>query len=249
MSSMQEGPSQYGPQYSGPPYSGPQGYGQQPYGPPQYGQQQYGQQQYGQPPYGYPPYGPPQAAPVRRRRKWPWFLVAAILLALGMFACTAGGGEEAETASGSAEGDSEAAEETTEETPEDAAESVGIGDTGEVGDWMVTVHGTETAATFSDEFFEEQAQGEFVIVEMTVENSGSEATYFDETALSLIDAEGNSHSTSTTLIDQTFFIEQINPGNQVTGQAAFDVPEGTEAVALEVTDNWGFGDPVEIRLD
>ena len=243
MSSMQDGPSQYGPRHSGPPYSGPQGYGQQPYGPPQYGQQQYGQ-----PPYGYPPYGPPQAAPVRKRKKWPWFLLAAILLVLGMFACTAVVGEEAETAPGNAEGDSEAAEETAEEAPEEA-ESVGIGDTGEVGDWMVTVHGTETAATFSDEFFEEQAQGEFVIVEMTVENSGSEATYFDETALSLTDAEGNSHSTSTTLIDETFFLEQINPGNQVTGQAAFDVPEGTDAVTLEVTDTWGFGYPVEIRLD
>lgn len=231
-SGMQDDPSQYDPRQGGQPQYGPQ---------PPYGQPQYGPQQYGPPPYGPQQYGPPQAAaPKKKRKKWPWILLAVVVLLVGMFACTAGGGEDAETTSGGGEG---------AEEPAEGEGALGIGDTGQVGDWKVTVNGTETAATTGDEYFEEEAQGEFVIVDMTVENGGSEATTFDGTALSLVDADGNSHSASTSLSDDSFFLEQINPGNQATGTAAFDVPEGTDAVALEVEDPFSLDEPIEISLD
>lgn len=237
MSSTQDGSSRYGPQQPyGQPQNGPQQYGYQQYGPPQPGPQQYGP----------PPYGPPQAVAPKRRRKWPWILLAVFVIVVGMFACTAGGGQDAETTS-----DTEESTSGTEGGADEAAEGeevLGIGDTGQVGDWMVTVNGTETAATVGGEFYEERAQGEFVVVDLTVENGGSDATYFDDTALSVIDADGNSHSASSTASDD-FFLEQINPGNQATGTAAFDVPEGTEAVALEVEDTLSFAEPIEIRLD
>ncbi|MGW5877512.1 DUF4352 domain-containing protein [Nocardiopsis terrae] len=219
MSNMQGGPSRNDPQQYGPPQCGP---------PPQY--------------------WPSQAAPPKKRKTWPWALLAAVVIVLGMSACTAGGGQDAETTSGGEESIYGAEEEGSEEADE-GEETVGVGDTGEVGDWMVTVNSTETAGTFGGEFTEKQAQGEFVIVDLTVENGGSEATTFDSSALSLIDADGNSHSASTTLEADSFFLEQINPGNQATGRAAFDVPEGTEAVALEVSDIWSMEAPLEIRLD
>lgn len=243
MSSTQDGPSQYGPQQPyGQPQNGPQQYGYQQYGPPGYGPPQPGPQQYGP-----PPYGPPQAVAPQKRKKWPWILLAVFVIVVGMFACNAGGGQDAETTSGteeSASGTEEGAEEADE-----GEESLGIGDTGQVGDWMVTVNGTQTATTMGGEFYEEQAQGEFVIVDMMVENGGSDATYFDDSALSLIDADGNSHSASSVLGDDSFFLQQINPGNQATGTAAFDIPEGTEAVALKVEDTWSFDEPIEIRLN
>ena len=233
MSSTQDGQPQYGPQPDGQPQNGPPQYGYQQYGPPQGPPQQ----------YGLPPNYPPPAAP-KKSRKWPWILLAVFVLIVGMFACSAGGGGDTETTSGGGEetaGTEEAAE-------EDGTETLGIGDTGQVGDWMVTVNGTETAATFGDEFYEEQAQGEFVIVDLTVENGGSESTTFDDTALSLVDADGNKHSANGSLGDD-FFLEQINPGNQATGKAAFDVPEGTEPAALEVEDTFSFEDPIEISLN
>ena len=239
MSSTQDGPSQHGPQQ---PYGQPQG------GPQQPGYQQYGQPQPGPQYYGPPPYGPPQVAAPKKRKKWPWILLAAFVIVMGMFACTAGGGEDAETTSGTEESASGAEEEGAEEAAE-GEDVLGVGDTGQAGDWMITVNGTETAATMGDEFFEEQAQGEFVIVDMTVENGGGDSTTFDDSALSLVDADGNSHSASSVLGDDSFFLQQINPGNQATGTAAFDVPEGTEAVALEVEDVWSFDEPIEIRLN
>ncbi|HJE58797.1 MAG TPA: DUF4352 domain-containing protein [Nocardiopsis listeri] len=131
---------------------------------------------------------------------------------------------------------------------EESVETVGVGEPGEVGGWIVTVNGTETAGVVGDGYSQEQAQGEFVIVDVTVENSGTEATYFDETALSLIDADGNEHSAGYVPGDEDFFVEQINPGNRSSGRAAFDVPEGTEPVALQVEDMLSFEDPLEIRL-
>ncbi|WP_083936262.1 DUF4352 domain-containing protein [Nocardiopsis ganjiahuensis] len=260
MSSEQDGQPQYDPWSGGqppygpppggqPPYGPPPG-GQPPYGPPPGGQPQYGYQQYGPPQgppqqYGYPPNVPPPVAAPGKRKKWPWILLAVFVLLMGMFACSAGGGEDTETASGGGEekaGTEEAAE-------EESTQALGIGEAGQVGDWRVTVNGTETAPTMGDEYFEEQAQGEFVIVDLTVENDGSEATTFDDSALFLIDADGNRHSATTSLSDDAFFLEQINPGNRATGTAAFDVPEGTEAVALEVEDIWSFEEPIEISLD
>jgi hypothetical protein len=238
---MQEGPAQQGPYQGGQPQGGPQQFQQ-------FQQPQYGQQQYGQPQYVPPPYGPPpQAAAPRKRKKWPWVLLAVFVLIAGMIAFNPGGGQEAETTSGTGENATGA---ETEESDEGAGEAgdFAAGEAAQLGDWVVTVNGTETAATYGDEFFEEQAQGEFVIVDMTVENGGSEATYFDDTALSLVDADGNSHSASATASGD-FFLEQINPGNQASGAAVFDVPEGTEAVALEVEDTWSFEDPIRIRLD
>ncbi|WP_336873509.1 MmpS family transport accessory protein [Rhodococcus qingshengii] len=62
---------------------------QQPYGEqPQQPQQPYGQQPqqpYGQPPQGYAPQQPPQ-----KKKKWPWILLAIVVLFIALFAgCTA----------------------------------------------------------------------------------------------------------------------------------------------------------------
>ena len=180
-------------------------------------------------------------APVaKKRRKWPWILYGMAIFLVVVFSRMAGGGEEGESNSGTEGGN--AAE-------EEGARTFGMGEAGEVSSWIVTVNSTETVSEVGDGYVQEQARGEFVIVDMTVENSGGEATYFDETALSLTDADGNEHSAGYVPGDDDFFIEQINPGDQATGRAAFDVPEGTEPVALEVEDVWSMDEPLEIRLD
>ncbi|GAA1468061.1 DUF4352 domain-containing protein [Nocardiopsis exhalans] len=242
-SGMQDGPGQYGPYQGGQPPGGPQ---QPPYGPQQFQQSPYGQQQYVPPQYG----PPPQAVAPQKRRKWPWVLLAVFVLIVGMIVANNGGGQEAETTSASEENATGAeTEEAAEEEPAEESGDFAMGEAAQLGDWMVTVNGTETAASYGEEFFEEQAQGEFVIVDMTVENGGSESTTFDDSALSLIDSDGNSHAASTLLGADTFFLQQINPGNQASGEALFDVPEGTEPVALEVEDTWSFDEPIRIQLN
>ncbi|WP_433701394.1 DUF4352 domain-containing protein [Nocardiopsis sp. CA-288880] len=197
---------------------------------------------YEQPPGGpqYPQQPPPgQPPPPQKRRAWPWVLLgcggAALLVIILGVACTvslfAGG----------------AGQETADDAGE--AESVGMGEPGTVGQWEVTVNGIETAATYGDEFSQETAQGEYAIVDLTVKNTGTEATIFDSSAISLVDSEGNTHSSSGSLTADSLFLEQINPGNEVSGSAAVDVPKGTEITEVEVTDTLSTEGPLVVEAD
>ncbi|OKI20512.1 hypothetical protein A6A08_22760 [Nocardiopsis sp. TSRI0078] len=137
-----------------------------------------------------------------------------------------------------------------EEGGDASAESVGIGEPGTVGQWQVTVNGIETADVYGDDFVRERAQGEFTIVSMTVKNTGNEATSFDGSAVSLVDADGNTYSSSTMLFqEESLLHEQVNPGNQVSGTAVFDAPEGTEITEIHVEDVWSFEEPLVIRAE
>lgn len=71
--------------------------------------------------------------------------------------------------------------------------------------------------TRGDEFSMEEAQGEFKFVSLTVENTGEEATMFDELGVYLAGEDGNRHSSSTTLTEDSLFLEQINLENEVSG--------------------------------
>jgi len=130
---------------------------------------------------------------------------------------------------------------------EESGESVGMGEPGTVGQWVVTVTDVEEAATSGDAP-EEEAQGEFVLVNVTVENSGTEAAVFDDSAVSLIDADGNTYSSSGTG-DDPLFGEQIDPGDQVSGSVTVDVPEGAEITAVEVRNAQSGEGPLLVQLD
>lgn len=210
---------------------------------------------YGEPPSGpqypqYPQQPPYGQQPPRRRKAWPWVLLgcggAVLLVVVLGVACTSallsGAPESAETTTGQQEGAGEAGD-------GDGAESVGVGEPGTVGQWQVTVNGIETAVAYGSEFAQEQAQGEFRIVNMTVENTGNEATFFDSSAVTLVDAEGNTYASSTMLEDDSLFLEQINPGNQAVGEAVFDVPEGTEITEVRVEDALSSEGPLVVRVE
>ncbi|WP_019610675.1 DUF4352 domain-containing protein [Nocardiopsis sp. CNS-639] len=199
--------------------------------------------------YGEPPNGPQYPRqpsygqqPPRGRRAWPWVLLgcgaAALLVLVLAIACSAvlfsGGDSEREQPGG--------------ETEEGAAESVSMGEPGTVGQWRVVVDGIETTSSHGGEHTTEQAQGEFKVVDVTVENTGDRATVFDSSAVSLIDAEGNTYSSST-LVDDAPFLEQINPGNRISGSAVFDVPEGTEITEVRVEDLFSLEEPLVIRAE
>ncbi|WP_150239582.1 DUF4352 domain-containing protein [Nocardiopsis quinghaiensis] len=199
---------------------------------------------------GYPQQPPYGQRPPRGGKAWPWVLlgcgISALLVILLVFACTA---VILSVDSGTAPAPSEP--EATEESTggEEDPGSVGVGEPGTVSQWQVTVNGIETASTYGGQFSQEQAQGEFRIVNMTVENTGSEATVFDSSAISLVDGEGNEYSSNTMLEDESLFLEQINPGNQVSGTVVFDVPEGTEVTEIRVEDMWSFEEPLVIRAE
>lgn len=208
-----------------------------------------------------------QATPKQGGRGWLYGCLGcgglALLLLVVMVGCGAllagGDGDGGSTGGGSpdsagetgsdAGGDGEGADEGGDSGGGADGTTVGLGEPGTAADWTVTVHGIETSPTYGDEFLEEQAQGEFAIVSMTVSNEGDEAVTFDSSAVTLRDADGKEYSSQTVLGSDSLFLEQINPGNSAEGEAVVDVPEGTEITQVVIEDVWSFtSDPLVVEV-
>ena len=151
-------------------------------------------------------------------------------------------------------GEADAAEDAGEDAGDEAAEPdiAGVGDPVVDGDFEFTVGGFEEGvAEVGDEYLNEKAQGEFVIIELAVKNIGSESSYFSDGDQKLFDTDGNEYSANSSagiyLEDNDIWLTEINPGNQVEGRIVFDVPAGTELAKLELHDSM-FSGGIEVSL-
>jgi len=77
----------------------------------------------------------------------------------------------------------------------------------------------------------------FTILHVTVKNIGGQAQTLDASSQFVFDAAGKQFSADSAASSQTFFLTDINPGNQVTGTIAFDLPKGDTAVKAELHDS------------
>ena len=98
-----------------------------------------------------------------------------------------------------------------------------------------------------DQYFGDTAQGQFVIISVTVENIGDRARTFTFHNQTLIDTkdrefEADPEASLWTTEDSKSFLQQINPGNSVKGQLIYDIPRGTKLKAIELHDSmWSGG--------
>ena len=232
----------------------PQNFGPQQWGPaqnaPAYGTGGYPQQPYGQKP-------PKQKKPLLKRW-WFWLLVVIVVIAIA--SALGGGGEDtgtSESGSSDAQQSGESAEKkpAEKEAADKAAEeaSYGIGDTVAADDWEITVAKVEDGVSqVGDEFLNAQAQGQFVQIELSVKNTGSEPNFFFEDDIKLGDNAGNTYSADSeagiyAAENNILFLEEINPGNTADGVLVFDVPEDVDPSKLTFAGGL-FSDPVEISL-
>ncbi|MDT5185093.1 MAG: hypothetical protein QOI29_3251 [Mycobacterium sp.] len=144
------------------------------------------------------------------------------------------------TSSGNGRGSST---ETASESPTTAS---GSGPQASDGGLTFAVTGTETAPSvqYQDASVEKTAQGEFLIVHMTVLNSGdAQATFL--AALQKLKAGGTTYSIDD---EATSYLNgglaELNPGDTADVAIAFDVPPGTTPESLEV-----HGDPVSAGIE
>jgi hypothetical protein len=89
-------------------------------------------------------------------------------------------------------------------------------------------------------------------VTVKVENIGDEAQMFDGSSQKLFDAKGRQFdadsAAATYLGDQAkSFLNDINPGNAVTGVVVYDVPKSIQLAKLELHDS-PFSGCVELDL-
>lgn len=257
-----------GTQYGGPQHGGPQ-YGSGPAAPGPYPQQG------SFPQHGTGPMNQPGRKPKKPLLKRWWFWVLAVLALFTVIGIAGGGGDESatDTAGSDQAADSQSAEEapadedaaaeddaddTADQAAEDSADEApaayGLGDAVPTGDWEITVSNVESGVSqVGDQYLNATAQGQYILVDVEVKNTGSEPTYFFEDDVKLLDDAGNTYATDseaslyTTESGDVFLLEEINPGNTASGVLVFDVPADASPNVLEFQGGI-FDTPAEVAL-
>lgn len=90
-----------------------------------------------------------------------------------------------------------------------------------------------------DPFVNQTATGQFCLVELTVRNIGSRPAGFTDSLQKAYGPENRQfHADPGAGVlanaDQQVFLDELNPGNQVTGLVVYDIPPGTRIVKLEL---------------
>ena len=156
-------------------------------------------------------------------------------------------------AQGSAPAEQPAAEAPAEAPAEETPAETGIGTPVRDGKFEFVVNSIAPGGTtIGNKFLNTTAQGEFVFVNVTVNNIGDEAQFLFADTQYAFDASGKEFSADSEAgiyLDeaQSALWEEINPGNSVTGTIIFDVPVGTTFDKLELHDS-AFSGGVTVTL-
>lgn len=124
------------------------------------------------------------------------------------------------------------------------ASVVKIGQPAKDGKFEFTVNSVECgkASAGTNEYLTKQAQGQFCFVTVAVKNTGNEAQTFDSSSQYLYDAANAKFSSDSTASlyanpQGSTFLNQINPGNSVSGILVFDLPKDKKPVTAELHDS------------
>lgn len=221
------------------------------------------QQPAGQPP-AQPPYGQP-GSPLGTPPKKSWFARHKVLTVIGAVvaviivgvAATGGGDDDtaddratSQTSAGAGTDDTTTQEPAAEEPKQPSGP--GIGEEAADGEFTFVVTQVEPGVTrIGNEYLSQEPQGQYVLVHVTVTNTGTEARYFDSSSQKAQDTEGRTHSADSSagiyLDDSNSFLNQINPGNQVAGVVVFDIPVNATLATVDLHDS-AFSGGVTVRL-
>ncbi|MER5336777.1 DUF4352 domain-containing protein [Micromonospora sp. NPDC002717] len=124
-----------------------------------------------------------------------------------------------------------------------AAKTAKIGQPARDGKFEFTVKSSKCGvAKVGDSVLGEKAQGQFCLVTINVKNIGKEAQMFDGSSQKAYAADGTEYSSDTGAAiyankNAETFLNDINPGNQVTGVVVFDIPKNVKLTKLELHDS------------
>lgn len=122
----------------------------------------------------------------------------------------------------------------------DRRDTVGLNQTARDGDLEFRVTGVECGiGRVGDPLISQAAVGQFCVVDLAVRNVGSRPVVFAETLQLAYGPRGElflADSTAGILAnaDQQSFLNEINPGNRVTGALVYDVPPDARVVRVEL---------------
>ncbi|ATO13240.1 DUF4352 domain-containing protein [Micromonospora sp. WMMA2032] len=170
-------------------------------------------------------------------------LIAGALVALG---CGAGSTDDA--SSGTAETGTEAAaadagKKAGSGKNEDKPKTAKVGQPARDGKFEFTVKSAKCGVSkVGTSMLGTQAQGQFCLVTLNVKNIGKESQMFDGSSQKAYGANGTEYSADGSAAlyankNAETFLNDINPGNQVTGVVVFDIPKNVKLAKLELHDS------------
>ncbi|CDR50587.1 DUF4352 domain-containing protein [Staphylococcus schweitzeri] len=158
----------------------------------------------------------------KSRKGWFWgcggCLVLFILIIIGISACTAG-------ITGNLGGNNSKETNKTHK----------IGETVKNGDLEVTINSVETMKSVGPSIAPTNAKGTFVVADVTIKNKGKEALTIDSSMFKLKSGDKTFEADNTGSmsdnqndngsIENSFFLQRINPDSTAQGKIVFDVSE------------------------
>jgi hypothetical protein len=192
----------------------------------------------------------------------PWFKkkrfmipALAVLLIAAMSAISGGGGDDTDTTTTSVTDTAAGGQDdngASEEQPAAEEKLPGLGDKVRDGKFLFTVTKVQSGVRqIGGDTFGVKAQGQFVLVHMSVKNIGDEAQTLlgDNQKLFIGGKEYSADTEAGIYLDESkSFIEEINPGNKLKGVVVFDVPKSAKQFdKIEVHDSM-FSGGADIEL-
>jgi hypothetical protein len=176
--------------------------------------------------------------------------VIGVIILLAIIGGAVGGGKKTNTST-SSNGDS--GKPNTAKT-ENKATTAKLNEVARDGKFEFTVASVECGkpSVGTNQYLTKQAQGQFCLVNVTAKNIGSEAQTFDSSSQYLYDAAKSKFSADGTASlyanpQGSTFLNQINPGNSVSGILVFDVPKDKTPITAELHDS-PFSGGVKVTL-
>ena len=110
---------------------------------------------------------------------------------------------------------------------QEETQSYSLGDKVTVGTFAYTFQGYTTKSYVGSEYFKEEADGIYLIFDVTIENIGDESEHMWGSYVTVIDDQNRRFEHDTTAeiyADDSFSFEQMQPGLPKRGKIIFDVP-------------------------
>lgn len=190
-------------------------------------------------------------------KKKRWIGLIAIIALFVIIPATSGsdtGGPEQVSASTSSSDDSSSSNDQGSSSKSDKAGSksnpIKVGETVKLEGTQYTVKSAKRSATVGGQFLEEEANGVFVVVKLTIENKKDETKTFLDESTKFISTDDKKYSTDSegTVAslgegDESFIFMDMQPDVPESGILVYDVPVGkAKGGLLEVSDLFGGGE-------
>ena len=132
-----------------------------------------------------------------------------------------------------------------------SASSASLGDAVSDGEFTFVITQFECGKrSIGGGFLGERAQGEFCVAEMTVTNTGDEPATLGSGNQMLFIGDAEYEATTILSGDDSIFLDDINPGNKISGFVAWDIPRGGRPDRLELHDSaFSGGASVDVESD